>query len=288
MQNNCTSWLLLFPVFSFTIPCQALVSEPLDKLLSAGKITASFESKGGYQEGCMQVVVKNNTADSVVGFIEPGRRLNSINDQEQDILVVKAAVFRLKAHESDTVTITGFCCESTKSAPSRGSRFSAGVLAPAGWLILANLINLHPFSKDAIQHAIWVLSDKHDIRSIPAYRNPAMDQLRHAVADILDIELPWYSFRFKSDSTDLFTGTKTHFFAEVPFEIPFRAVITPQIFNLHGDLIYQGDPTYFSAGEHIIAIEAPVETWPVTDYELFLMEDFHTQNKKLRFTLEDE
>jgi hypothetical protein len=288
MKKNYPRFILLvichISFMGFSTPHESL---PLEELLKTGKVSAQFTGKGGYQNACMELVVKNLSADSVIGFVEPGRKLNSLDDGQQDILVVKAAVFKLKQGQTDTLDVIGFCCQSTKAAPSKGSFFSVGALAPAAWLIIANLINRHPFPPDAIQHAVWVLSDKHDIRSIPAYKNPVMDQLRYAVADILDIELPWYSFRYKSDSTALFSGVKTHFFAEVPFTIPFRAVITPQICNLSGDVVYTGEPTYFRAGENVISVEAPLKGFAETEYDLYLMEDFHTQNKKMRFTLED-
>ncbi|MBL7899881.1 MAG: hypothetical protein JNJ99_15175 [Crocinitomicaceae bacterium] len=256
---------------------------PLEALVNSGKISVSFISKGGYQGNCMQMIVHNHSADSVYGFVEPGRKLNSVNDGEQDILVVKAAQIKLKRFEKDTLDVFGFCCQSGKSGPSKNALYTIGSLAPAAWIFIANLINLNQFPNDAIQHAVWVLSDNHDIRSIPAYSNPAMDQLRYAVADILDIEIPWYSFRYKSDENDLFTGIKTHFFAEVAFNIPQRALITPQITRPNGEIIYTGEHQYFSAGDQKISVSFPISGWEDGEYDFYLLEDFHTTNKKLRF-----
>lgn len=256
---------------------------PLETLVNSGKVSVSCINKGGYQGNCMQMIVHNHTADSIRGYVEPGRRLNSINDSEQDILVVKAAQIRLKSHEKDTIEINGFCCQSGKSGPSKNALYTIGSLAPAAWVFIANLINLNQFPNDAIQHAVWVLSDNHDIRSIPAYSNPAMDQLRYAVADILDIEIPWYSFRYKQDQNDLFTGIKTHFFAEVKFYIPQRALMNAQITRPNGEIIYTGEHQYFSAGDQKISISFPITDWEDGEYDFYLLEDFHTTNKKLRF-----
>lgn len=256
---------------------------PLEALVSTGKISVSFVNKGGYQGNCMQMIIHNQTADSVYGYVEPGRRLNSVNDAEQDILVVKAAQIKLKSFEKDTLDIFGFCCQSGKSGPSKNALYTIGSLAPAAWVIIANLINLNQFPNDAVQHAVWVLSDNHDIRSIPAYSNPAMDQLRYAVADILDIEIPWYSFRYKQNEHDLFTGIKTHFFAEVAFHIPQRALMTAQITRPNGEIIYTGEHQYFSAGDQKISVCFPISNWEDGEYDFYLLEDFHTTNKKLRF-----
>lgn len=259
----------------------------IEELVSRGAVSIQIEGKGGHQNKCIQVIIQNHLSDSVSGYVEAGRRLNSLNDNEQDILVVKSEKFKLGGHKKDTLLLTGFCCQSKKSSPAAGALFSIGTMAPAIWLFITNLINLNEFPSDAIQHSIWVLSDNHDIRSIPAYKAPAVDRLRHAVADILDIELPWYSFKYAGDSATLYSGTKTHFFAEVAFEIPQRAIITPQVATPAGEIIYTGDPQYFRAGENVISVEFPLDNWIVAPYDLHIMEDFHTTNQKLRFTLED-
>ena len=162
------------------------------------------------------------------------------------------------------------------------------MLAPAAWLILTNIIDKFKFPPSAIQHAIWVLSNNHDIRSIPAYNNPETDQLRYAVADILDIELPWYSFNYKEDSSDLFTGRKSHLFAEVPFKLPFQALISTQITDKAGNIIHEAYAGSFKEGQNTLSINIPIETWAVTEYDLYIMEDFHTMNKKLSFSLADQ
>jgi hypothetical protein len=259
----------------------------LEALCASGKVSVNFIGKGGHQNNCVQVMIKNNASDSVYGFVEAGRRLNSVDDSEQDLLLVKSTNFRLGAKQKDTLDLIGFCCQSKKSSPVKGSLFTIGAMAPAIWLLITHLIDRENFPADAIQNAIWVLSDNHDIRSIPAYRATAMDKLRHTVADILDIDLPWYSFRYEGDSAQLFTGTKTHFFAQIAFEIPQRAIITPQVALPSGEIIYTGDSQHFKAGENIIAVEFPIQNWRISEYDLLLTEDFHTSNKKLRFTLQD-
>jgi hypothetical protein len=282
------SILLFTSLHSFIQTTNAAIHpNSLEALYASGKISVNFIGKGGHQNNCVQLVLKNNAADSVYGFVEAGRRLNSVNDSEQDILLVKSANFRLGARQKDTLELIGFCCQSKKSSPVKGSLFTIGAMAPAIWLLITNLIDRENFPADAIQNAIWVLSDNHDIRSIPAYRAPAMDRLRHTVADILDIDLPWYSFRYEGDSAHLFTGTKTHFFAQIAFDIPQRAIITPQVALPNGEIIYTGDSEHFKAGENVIAVEFPIQNWTETEYDLFLTEDFHTTNKKLRFTLKD-
>ena len=260
---------------------------PLERLASLSSLQVNIEGTGGYQDECIQFIVRNLSNDSVHIKIEAGRKLNSLDDDEQDILVVKDKLFSLGKNQVDTISVQGYCCESSKSAPEKNSKFSIGVMAPLAWLALTHITNKFNFPKSAIQNAIWVLSDNHDIRSIPAYNNEETDQLRHTVAKILDIELPWYSFTYQSDSNHLFTGIKTHLFAEVPIDLPFQALIIPHVENKKGQIIFEGTPQHFRAGKHSLCVNIPLVQWHGEDYSLYLMEDFHTVHKKLDFNLHE-
>lgn len=260
---------------------------PLEKLASLSSLNIDVLGTGGYQAECIQVIVRNLSNDSVHIKIEAGRRLNSLDDDEQDILVIKDKLVSLGKNQTDTIIVQGFCCESSKSAPEKNSKFSIGAMAPLAWLALTQVTNKYSFPKSAIQHAIWVLSDNHDIRSIPAFNNEETDQLRHTVAKILDVDLPWYSFTYEDDSSQLFSGIKTHLFAEITIELPFQALIVPLVEDLGGNIIFSGVPQYFRAGKHSMRVNIPLGNWQDEDYSLFLMEDFHTVHKKMDFNLRE-
>jgi hypothetical protein len=285
MIKNLTGILFLAALSPFHLSATDYVS--LDELQKQGKISFSIEGVGGFQEECVQLIVTNFSRDSIHGMVPAGRKLNSLNDSEQDILVVKTKRMSIAPGKTDTVNVYGFCCQSDKKSPKKNSAFSFGVMAPVAWLILTNITDLFNFPPSAIQNAIWVLSNNHDIRSIPAYSNPQADQLRHAVANILDIELPWYSFQYAQDQTDLFTDRKTHLFAEVLFTIPYQALISAQITDKWGNTVYEAYAGSFKAGNNVLSVSVPIETWAVDDYYLFINEDFHTTNKRLKFTLKD-
>jgi hypothetical protein len=284
-MKNVTGMLFLTILSPFVSTATDHVS--LDELQKLGKISVQIAGVGGFQEECVQFIITNFSRDSIHGMIPAGRKLNSLDDSEQDILVVKTRRMSVAPGETDTVKIYGFCCQSDKKSPKKNSAFSFGVMAPAAWLILTHITDLFNFPPSAIQNAIWVLSNNHDIRSIPAYSNPQADQLRHAVANILDIELPWYSFQYAQDPTDLFTNHKTHLFAEVPFNLPYQALISAQITDKWGNTVFEEYAGSYKAGDNVLSVSVPIETWAVDDYYLFINEDFHTTNKRLKFTLKD-
>lgn len=274
------------------LPSFALVGrlnqKSIEELYSKGMIHLDVIGLGGYQEECVSFKLKNNTNDSIYGFVEPGRRLISDDPGEQDILIVREMEFALAPRESKTVNGYGFCCESSSSAPGKDSGFTLGKLADENWLTLAKLISQSNYPPDAIQHAIWVLSDGHDIRSIPALADANVQDLRQSVADILGIEVPWYSFLYEEDSTRLYTGVANRLFAEVGFAVPRRTMISGQIKDAKGKLVHNFPSYYVSAGKHKYKIDMPLDYLNNGQYTFSIIEDFGILNLSKPFELGEE
>jgi hypothetical protein len=258
----------------------------IQKLMESGRILVDLESPGGDESLNIEVRMKNLRSDSAHVWIEAGRRLESVDDAEQDILVVKNQFVSLAAGEAATVAVNGFCCQSKNTGPKEKSKFTIGAMAAAAWVFLANIIDKGNFPKKSVQHAVWCLSNDHDIRTIPVFRGKPTIKLRQAVADLKDVVLPWYSFGYKDDPEQLFSGEKEAIVAEVLYEVPNRAVMTVQIRNSAGKLVYQSPSYHASQGENIYFLEADIKGWPDGSYDFYLMEDFHTLNQKQSFTID--
>jgi hypothetical protein len=160
-------------------------------------------------------------------------------------------------------------------------------MAVASWVLLANLIDKYHFPTSPVQNAVWVLSNGHDIRSITPIRGRPTIRLRECVADILEIDLPWYSYGYmdSEDSTELFSGVKDKIVAEVPFSVPRRTMITGQIKDKSGNLLYQSASYHANRGENVYFLEADIHDWAIGEYDFYLMEDFGTLNQKRSFTV---
>ena len=216
--------------------------------------------------------------DSLFVWIEAGRKLDSDNPGDQDILVVKNTNVALGPGATQIIPVEGVCCQAKNSSPDKGSRFSIGKMAPALWVVIANFISAFNFDRHTIQQAIWVLSDEHDIRSIPVDENSTEPGLREKVAEILDIPLPWYAFKYAEDSTTLFSGDRTHVFAYIPFEVPYSTIIHGLIYNQNGEIVYQSDYTHARRGQNFFKLNVDIVGWVLGKYKFELMEDLHTVN----------
>lgn len=281
----------LFTLSILSFSCALFSFDPgnfisIEKLVASGIISAELESPGGDSSLNIIISMTNNSSDSTHVWVEAGRRLESFDPEEQDILVVRNEQVGLAPGETAEVQVDGFCCQSKNSGPRKKSKFAIGAMAAATWVFLAKLIDRNHFPKKSVQHAVWCLSNDHDIRTIPVFRGKPTIKLRQAVATIKEVPLPWYSFGYKDDPEELFSGEKESIVAEILFEVPRRSMMTGQIRNSSGDLVYQSPSYHASRGENVYFLEASIKGWPDGSYDFYLMEDFHTLNQMKTFVID--
>ena len=198
----------------------------IEKYAKERKLGVTIKSLGGHMGDCISMQLFNRTSDTLKIWLEAGRRLDSIDSTEQDIFLVKDQKLKLPPLAQKDIKAYGFCCQSKKHSPEKESEFTLGCMAPEPWIKLAQLINDNDFPEDAIQHAIWVMSDGHAISSIHDSDMMAIDPLRRGVAEIMDIKLPWYTLSYVKDSSMLFSNRPEKLYAEVDYYLKRNALIS--------------------------------------------------------------
>lgn len=141
----------------------------LQAALNARLVQVRGTSLGGHTGYCMRLSVKNLGKDSLIVDIEPGRRLNSLEDRNQDILIVKAERMALRVAEEKVVNVRGYCCQSNRCSPKDQAAYAANVLADSSLVMLATFLNANVFDESAEQQAVWAISDHLPVASIPDY-----------------------------------------------------------------------------------------------------------------------
>ena len=165
----------------------------LQKAIDLKLVKARATSLGGHAGACMQMHLTNLGKDSLIVLIEAGRRLNSLDDKAQDILIVQQQVISLRKAEEKSFTVKGYCCQASKSAPKTNARYDVNKLADSSLVKLARYLSLNTFEQDVEQQAVWAISDKQPAARITAKNDSLILPLRCFVADIKGEKLPWYT-----------------------------------------------------------------------------------------------
>lgn len=275
---------------------QSLVEKPindekknyvsLEKLIKNQQIEAEINGTGGHLENCIEFKLKNLTPDSLNVWIEAGRRLTSVDTNIQDILIVQNKTFQVGPDEDFTAKGNGYCCQSNHQSPRVSSEFRIGKMAPENWLKLAKIIDKNKFPPLAIQSAVWVVSNNHELSSIHCNNMTLIAPLRHTVAEIKGLVLPWYTLTYENDTSTLFSGKPSELFSEISYYLNTNAAITITIRNTKGELVYTvANRLNPGRGHHSFELKLPVRNWPKGDYSLCIYEDYNNLNTKKVFRL---
>jgi hypothetical protein len=165
----------------------------LQKAVAQNLVKAKAVSLGGHQGYCINLNLVNQSPDSLVVIIEAGRRLNSVDEQNQDILIVKQEIIVLGKFENRWTKVKGYCCQANNHSPSQNATYEINTLADSGLVILARYLNAGQFDPNVEQQAIWAISDMKPTANITDKNDTLALPVRKLVAALKGEPVPWYT-----------------------------------------------------------------------------------------------
>ncbi len=201
-------FLLVLVIFSLTAKAKNQKLK-LQRALELNLVKASAQSLGGHADYCINMNLKNLINDSLIIIVEAGRRLNSLDDKEQDILITKEEIIVLQKHEEKWFKVKGFCCQANNHSPNLRSKYGLNNLADSNLVKLAQYLNTSNFESGVVQNAIWAISDLKSTAQITSRNDSTLLPLRQLVSDLKGEVMPWYTiisrtFVFASGSMETY------------------------------------------------------------------------------------
>lgn len=194
----------------------------LQNAVDQKKVVVKIFSLGGHEGECIEMEIRNISRENLKIDIEAGRRLNSINDVEQDILIVKEQSMELMPGENKRTKLKGYCCQAEKLSPSKKACYDVNKMAEMSLYMIARYLNINSFDPEVEQKAIWAISNGRSAATITGKDDSLVKPLREMVATIKGEKLPWYT---------LITKSKTQ----------SDGIILSQVLELRGEIIYSND-----------------------------------------------
>jgi len=258
----------------------------IQECLDSNFIKVDVKGAGGYQEECVMLSVRNISSKNLKIKLEPGRRLISDDSTVQDILIVKERLFLLAIDETFNFNGYGFCCQSHNSAPRIDSAYDIGYVENEDFVKLANVINENNFPVNAIQHAIWVLSDSISFSSVRADNMKDILPLRKTLAQILNIEIPWYTISYVEDTARLFSDRPKIIKGNFKYYVKNNSVITINVRNSNGQIVKVFvNEIAKNPGTYEFYLNENVVNWRKGKYSIFVYSDYSNIILKKEFVL---
>ncbi|KAF5051600.1 hypothetical protein DSECCO2_417320 [anaerobic digester metagenome] len=264
--------VLMLPAKAQTPDSSSYVS--LEKCLQSSSVQFSARCLGGHSGFCIEAKLRNNGSSVIKVMVEPGRRLVADSAEYQDIFIVKAKYITLLPGKEEKVQLYGFCCESSDWGPGVDLKYKAGAMAPPAWVKLAAFINQNNFPDNAVQHAIWVMSNNHDIAGVDCNNREQTIALRKMLCDLTGKEMPWATVNYKQDSTMVFTGVINRIRGDIQYYVRYNCPVTIVLTDNYGRLIKTlMEPTIQGIGRYTFTLDLDVSDYPSGDYEVRIYED---------------
>jgi hypothetical protein len=220
------------------VPAFAVTTLSVEDAAKKGLVKLSIKGKGGYTGDVIEMKVQNLSNQNLDLKLEAGRRLDSKNNDDQDILVTQAQEFIVSSGQRKTISVNGMCCQAHNSAPTAKSFYTVGKLADSNLIKLANYIDKnHYYTNYSAQQSVWVISDDNSPGSIGGDDKKERDSLRAFVSRLTGKIIPPYDITYQSGNDGTAMGRATRIEGIFDYELPMNCHATMFICNERGEVV---------------------------------------------------
>lgn len=255
---------------------------PIEELINNNKVRVTINGKVQFNGQCLSFNLENLTADTLVVSLQSGNRLKSNHADFQNIFIIKSNTIQLLPHQTKINSGHVFYYES----PSSILNENQGEMTQENWLKLAEIIDANDFGIDAIQAAIWCITDNHPVSSIQSSDMKNIQLLRRIVTEIQKNELTWYYLTSSQDTTEVYPEKHKNLIGNIEFYLLSNSIITINIRNKQGEIMTTLlEESHVGVGKHVFSINVSVSSWPEGEYTLYVYENYTKVNSKKTFEL---
>jgi hypothetical protein len=233
-------------IFNFVILASAMGLEPVfatnvftvEEAAKKGLVKIVIKGKGGYTGDVIQLKVQNLTGSPISLKVEAGRRLDSQDDSQQDLLVTRQENFVLASKQEKSYTIYGMCCQAHNAAPKLNSVYKVGKMADSNLVKIASFIDKNKYYSDyTAQQAVWVISDNNSIASIEDGKEEDVKKIRKYVSEITGKPIPSYTIVYKQQDERSVLGRAMKVEGVFSYSLNIDNHVTVAIYDSQGKMV---------------------------------------------------
>ena len=230
---------LILPMMLISLFALADKTMSVEEAIKKKLVNASIKGKGGYTGDVIRLKLKNLLNRSVLLEVEAGRRLDSQNTGEQDILINKPVFLTLMPNESKSFILSGMCCQAHNASPDSGSVFSIGKMADTNLVKLAQFIDLNKwYSNHIAQSGVWIVSDNNPMEDIGG-EDAISKKLQSFISKLTGKAIPKYKVEYtrQQDGGAVYSGVPANIKGIFDHEIYTNGLVTFGIYDADGHVV---------------------------------------------------
>lgn len=239
----------------------------IETAMKKGLLSVKIFGKGGYLGDVIGMKIKNLQNHPVAFSVEAGRRLDSKDSVQQDILITKSVTMSLLANETQTVTISGMCCQAHNHSPMKDEVYRIGKMADSNLIKIARFIDENKWYDNYIaQNAVWIISDNERMENIGG-EDEVSKKLQQFVSKLTGKPIPKYRINYESDTASAFSGRAEKISGTFEYDLFNYGTVTFGIYDKDGhavQMFFNEVPK--NVGHHVFNYEFKTSYLPKGNY----------------------
>jgi len=245
----------------------------LHEALQKGLIHININASGGHAENCITLKVHNISNSALNLKLEPGVILDNLDEQQQDIIVVKTLKMKLRANQILDTAAYGFCCQSSNSSPHKGQKFKLGKMADSLMVKLCRYIDTHKIEPSKAQSAVWTVSNNHKLATIGSPKDTSIAALVKICNERRNEPLPWFYVGYSNMPGIVFSNIPCNVVLNFEYTKKSDKQLTIAIYDRAGHKIKTLlANSYSDAGKKSFHFNFDVVNWEAGKYSLKVKE----------------
>ena len=238
MKSLRSAACIVFTASLSSSPLIASTALSIEEALKKGFIQLIIKGKGGYTGDVIEMKIKNTCTQNLDLKIEAGRRLDSKDNSQQDILVTKPEEIFVSSKQLKTVNVFGMCCQAHNSSPTEKSFYTVGHMADSNLIKLATFIDKNKYyTNSTAQQAVWTVSDNESLGSIYDGDKDTQNKIRNFVAKITGKKIPEYNIDYVKESDRDVMGKASKIEGVFDYTLPENSHVSLAIYDSEGHLV---------------------------------------------------
>jgi len=265
-------WLSCIATGSFAGIERLGLKAAMDKGLIQVKAMAA---NSGYRK--IKLQVKNNTGKAMQLTVDPGLIFKPADTGYQDLVIPGGDMLVLTGKNEQTLELNSFCGKSYASSPVSGLTYAFSRQGDSGMIKVLAFISAHKLYNDLGQHAVWALTNNHELSAVFDPENAAVSQqLLALLSAATGKPVPDYYRYYAIDHTPghaAFVPKLLKMYARFEWNQETPKVMTLGIYNEAGDMIQPvAENQEFVKGGNRVTIEFEAENVKAGKYFIRLMD----------------
>lgn len=194
------------------------------------------------QKQSLQLTIKNILKHKDIKIYFPtGLQFASKDSSEQDQITLQERLLLVQAGKTIHPSLRSYCTQSNHISPALGSGFSLKPVANGKLLELASFLAKVPDSEYTAQHAIWSITNNHDLKGLYHKDFKTALKIQQFVAKLTGKALPKYTVQYKdgSERQVAFTGESIKIHGHHEYTLEKDVVATCQLFDEAGTMVQE-------------------------------------------------